>query len=705
VIVSPRALPPGTTLGSYQIESLLGQGPFGLTYRTCDLSSGARVAIKEYLPTAYAVRGPDHSVSSISDLEQEDFEFGMLRFRDDARALQQIDHPSIVKVLEVFDANGTVCMVMPYEDGLSLADALKREPPLTEWDLLNMAASLIDAMKVLHGAGLIHRDVKEAHIKLRADGMPVLLDFGAARVGLLRRRLALGTGNPDLDPAKLDGSAGPWTDIHALAAMLFRIAKRPGSAGCSPRIVEALRAGITVQPGDFERVTVEWGRQIAALLQELPVPERPAPQPIPAPPEDIAVEPLAFPSSEQSRTDAGAVAAHSENVAVGAPSKADAHTSGSVNGAGELARESLDTPVVAQATAADDEADDVSGAVSIATSDEAAAAVAGEVSTPPEPIREEAATATVDNPEPAPLQLVAIERDEQTGDRLETKDAGETAGVVSVQLLRPRAVTPAVRAESDPTRDLDRLTRWVAAAAVVAIVFGAVMWMRDARTPPPALAAAPPIPATVTKADTPPTAAQDALAVTASVPAVTVHSDDSGALPPAAPTATPAAVPEPPAPEASTTKEIEGLLAAAAKDVAELRLTTPRGNNAVEKYQSVLALDPDNDAARQGLRTVSDRYVDLAGTALGRNQFAAARRYLELAQSIAPDNANVQALRRELEARQQQPPRRSAEETVAAEWHGGLYDRVQDFLETNQARPPQPPSRADQIPDRLGGQR
>lgn len=151
--------------------------------------------------------------------------------------------------------------------------------------------------------------------------------------------------------------------------------------------------------------------------------------------------------------------------------------------------------------------------------------------------------------------------------------------------------------------------------------------------------------------------------------------------------------------------EIDGLLAEAAKDVAGLRLTTPRGSNAVEKYETVLALDPGNDAARQGLSAVSDRYVDLASTALARGQLAAARRYLELAQSIAPDNARAHTLRRELEARQQQPPRRSAEETVAADWHGGLYDRVQDFLERNQARPPRPPSRAEQIPDRLGGQR
>ncbi len=161
----------------------------------------------------------------------------------------------------------------------------------------------------------------------------------------------------------------------------------------------------------------------------------------------------------------------------------------------------------------------------------------------------------------------------------------------------------------------------------------------------------------------------------------------------------------PPRPEPPVNAEIDGLLAEAARDLAALRLTTPRGSNAVEKYEAVLALDPGNDAARQGLNAVSDRYVDLATTALARGQLAAARRYLELAQSIAPDNAKAQSLHRELELRQQQPARRSAEETVAAEWRGGLYDRVQSLLERNQARPPRPPSRAEQIPDRLGGQR
>lgn len=168
---------------------------------------------------------------------------------------------------------------------------------------------------------------------------------------------------------------------------------------------------------------------------------------------------------------------------------------------------------------------------------------------------------------------------------------------------------------------------------------------------------------------------------------------------------TPASTTAPPPPDPPVNVEIDGLLVEAARDVAELRLTTPRGSNAVEKYEAVLALDPGNGAARQGLNAVSDRYVDLASTALARGQLAAARRYLELAQSIAPDNARAQALRRELDARQQQQPHRSAEETVAAEWRGGLYDRVQGFIERNQARPPRPPSRAEQIPDRLGGQR
>jgi hypothetical protein len=340
-----------------------------------------------------------------------------------------------------------------------------------------------------------------------------------------------------------------------------------------------------------------------------------------------------------------------------------------------------------------------------------------EIDVLPEPPHAEVALA-IERPQqperPPPPATHTPEPIEGAG-RTSTPASQDTLGPVSVRTLDPRpqtfttAMTSAASAEPEATLDLDRLTRWVAAAALVAIVFGVVMWRLDARTPvPPSTTAVRPSPPAAPAIDAPGgvagTAHETVVAATP-LPPTLEQPEVRGTPLPETPTPTPAVTTTPSPPDPSLKGEIDGLLAEAARDVAELRLTTPRGSNAVEKYEAVLALDPGNDAARQGLSAVSDRYVDLASTALARGQLAAARRYLDLAQSIAPDNAKVQTLRRELEARQQQPPRRSAEETVAAEWHGGLYDRVQDFIESNQARPPRPPSRAEQIPDRLGGQR
>lgn len=709
--MSPRALPPGTPLGRYQVVSLLGQGPCGLTYLASDPDSGAKVAIKEYLPAAYALRNPDHSVSPISDLEQDDYEFGRERFRADAQGLQRVRHPSLVAVLDVFEANGTVYMVMACEDGPSLAEALSCKPSLTEREILNIAVSLIDAFRTLHGAGLIHRDVKEAHIRLRPDGTPVLLDFGAARVGLLRRRLAIGTGNPELDSSKLDGSAGPWTDIHALAAMLFRVAKRLGES-CSPQIVDAMRVGISVQPDDVAPLTAQWSQQIVALLRNLPAPEQPE---APAQAEENKAGAAATAAEEDGGAFAVTVGADADRVGAQARHGGAAPARPEDEVALELAAKSFPATSSAEAEPAEESPSGPEAVISVVCSDAEAAIETAEISTLSAPPIAGGALMMERAQQPecsAPCDTRAPEHIESAA-AVVAAARRDFPGPASVRPLDPQQGTlatstvPAASAEPEAAPDLDRLTRWVAAAAVVAIVFGVVMWTLDARSPLPSMAdVQPSLPAAPAAGGPVPAGEVGHHAVVASAPvtAAVEQPGDPGIQLPEAPGPAPSTVTSP-SPDAARKAEIDGLLAEAAKDVAELRLTTPRGSNAVEKYEAVLALDPGNDAARQGLSAVSDRYVDLASTALTRGQLAAARRYLELAQSIAPDNARVQTLRRELEARQQQAPHRSAEETVAAEWHGGLYDRVQEFLESNQARPPRPPSRAEQIPDRLGGQR
>src|SRR5688500_3074891 len=175
--MAPNALPPGYALQEYRIEKLLGVGGFGLTYLALDSNLNLKVALKEYLPTDIAARGPDQSIGPRSPDTAETFGWGKQRFMDESRTVASFRHPNIVRVMRFFEANGTAYMVMEFVDGASLGDWVKPRRPLTEAPVAALVAPLLDGLEVVHKAGFLHRDVKPGNIYVRDDGSPVLLDF------------------------------------------------------------------------------------------------------------------------------------------------------------------------------------------------------------------------------------------------------------------------------------------------------------------------------------------------------------------------------------------------------------------------------------------------------------------------------------------------------------------------------------------------
>ena len=179
-----HALSAGSRIHWYEIESILGQGGFGITYLARDINLDTKVAIKEFLPSELAGRTHDGSVSPISDDRYSDFGWGLSRFVSEAKTLAKFDHPHIVKVQTVFELNNTAYMVMAYEEGRSLEEAYRFRQMSDEAELKRMLFALLDGVEVIHAAGFIHRDIKPANIYLRPDNSPVLLDFGSARQAL-----------------------------------------------------------------------------------------------------------------------------------------------------------------------------------------------------------------------------------------------------------------------------------------------------------------------------------------------------------------------------------------------------------------------------------------------------------------------------------------------------------------------------------------
>ncbi len=225
--VHPLYLKPRTLLkNQYIIGKYLGQGGFGITYIGVDQWLQKRVAIKEYLPSALATRD-FHTLSIIPVKRQEDaFQKGLHLFIQEARHLAKFNHPNIVKVINFFEENQTGYMVMEYLEGDSpehiLTQAGGRLPVA---NALAIIWPILDALSEIHAHYLYHCDISVQNIRILTTGVPILIDFGAARhrVGEESRSLALVLkhGYSPLEQYSGRGKIGPWTDIYACGALLY----------------------------------------------------------------------------------------------------------------------------------------------------------------------------------------------------------------------------------------------------------------------------------------------------------------------------------------------------------------------------------------------------------------------------------------------------------------------------------------------------
>jgi len=266
----PDALPAQHRLHWYVLERVLGQGGFGITYLARDTNLDQQVAIKEYLPVDVATRRPDASVRSRTEDQGERYRWGLDRFIREARTLARFDHPNIVRVLSVFEHNNTAYMVMRFEEGENLAALLERRRTLPEDELMRIVLPILDGLELVHNAGFIHRDIKPDNIHIRADGSPVLLDFGSARHSMGHARTVTILVAPGYAPFEQYYSSGenqgPWTDLYSLGATCYR-----AISGISPMDAITRSKGILGSTREIlvPAVTIGSGRYSAGLLKAI----------------------------------------------------------------------------------------------------------------------------------------------------------------------------------------------------------------------------------------------------------------------------------------------------------------------------------------------------------------------------------------------------------------------------------------------------
>jgi Protein kinase domain len=220
-------LPPGTRLGEMEILRMLAVGGFGIVYLARDHSLDRDVAVKEFMPAQLATRGEGDRVTVRSTAAAETFALGLQSFIDEAKLLARFSHPAMVKVYRFWEANGTGYMVMPYLRGPTLGDVRRSmsEPPTEGW-LRTVLDPLLDALSMLHAEGFYHRDIAPDNVLVSETGLPVLLDFGAARRVIGDRSESItAILKPRYAPIEQYAETpqlrqGPWTDLYALAAVV-----------------------------------------------------------------------------------------------------------------------------------------------------------------------------------------------------------------------------------------------------------------------------------------------------------------------------------------------------------------------------------------------------------------------------------------------------------------------------------------------------
>jgi WD40 repeat protein/predicted Ser/Thr protein kinase len=196
------------SLPGYEVLKELGRGGMGVVYLARQKSLDRLVALKVILAGAHA---DEHELA---------------RFRAEAEAVARLQHPHIVQIYEVGEANGCPFLALEYLDGGSLNDKL-RGTPLPAHEAAHLVETLARAVQAAHDKGIIHRDLKPANVLLTADGTPKVVDFGLAKRldASLQTQTGAILGTPDfMAPEQAEGKpVGPTADVHALGAILYEM--------------------------------------------------------------------------------------------------------------------------------------------------------------------------------------------------------------------------------------------------------------------------------------------------------------------------------------------------------------------------------------------------------------------------------------------------------------------------------------------------
>ncbi len=305
-----RELQPGMTLqdGKYIIERVLGAGGFGITYYARHTSLDQHYAIKEFFIDGRCVRNTMRHTVNLQGIGPELFEKYRKKFTEEAQTLAKLDHPNIVRVIDVFEENETSYIVMPFIEGKTLESLVEKNGPLDYGLAVNYIGQIASAVGYIHTKNILHRDIKPDNIMITADNHAILIDFGSAREFIQdktqHQTSILTKGYAPIEQYSSNSRKGTYTDIYSLGAVFYFVLTGQKPMDATERLSETMPEPKQLNPQISEDVnrTILKAMQLkhenrhqtidefmkdllgqkpsAPIKEEKVIPEAPTPQPI-----------------------------------------------------------------------------------------------------------------------------------------------------------------------------------------------------------------------------------------------------------------------------------------------------------------------------------------------------------------------------------------------------------------------------------------
>ena len=259
-------LPAGTLVADrYEILEVIGQGGFGITYKAYDSVLDVPVAIKEYYPSGIASRYHEQSLDvQVGGSENRRlFEEGKKKFLEEARILARFsEDPNVVGVRNFFEDNQTVYIVMQYLQGESLKEYIEKNGKISFDEAYRLLRPVMQSLGRIHAAGLIHRDISPSNLIRMRTGKFKLIDVGTAieysTDGAKSLAIVLKPGYAPAEQYQTHGLQGPWTDVYALCASIYKLITEITPENSLNRMVN-----------DEVRLPSECGAEISAAQEEV----------------------------------------------------------------------------------------------------------------------------------------------------------------------------------------------------------------------------------------------------------------------------------------------------------------------------------------------------------------------------------------------------------------------------------------------------